>query len=85
MLININNGDLLIPIQSNDDLICGPKSMCTQFNNIECSQMIPFKNIIFNNINSTYNLSINNKPSIGLRFAYVLDPKIKDNTILVRI
>jgi len=85
MQININNGDLLIPMQSNDDLICGPKSMCAQFNNIECGQMIPFKNIIFNNINSTYSLSINSKVSIGLRFAYVLDPEIKDNTILVRI
>ena len=85
MPININNGDLLIPMGSNDDLICGPKSICTQFNTIESTYMIPFKNIIFNNINSNYSLSINTKVSIGLRFAYVLDPEIKENTILVRI
>jgi hypothetical protein len=85
MTLNISSGDPIIPSKNIDDLILGPTSMYTQFNNVEGSYMIPYKNILFNNISSLYSISNNTKTSVGLRFAYVLDPEIKDNTILVRI
>ena len=85
LLLNISAGDIVIPAKNIDDLIAGPTSMYSQFNNIEDCCMIPYKNILFNNLTSVYSFSNNTKTPIGLRFAYVLDPEIKDNTILVRI
>jgi hypothetical protein len=85
MTLNISSGDPIIPSKNIDDLILGPTSMYSQFNNVDGTYMIPYKNILFNNISSLYSISNNTKTSVGLRFAYVLDPEIKDNTILVRI
>jgi hypothetical protein len=85
MSLNINNGDLLIPMKIADDLIAGPSSIYAQFNNNTSTCMIPFKNIIFNNMSLSFSASHNNKSSVGLRFAYVLDNTIVDNTILVSI
>ena len=85
MSLNINNGDLLIPMKIADDLIAGPSSIYAQFNNNTATCMIPFKNIIFNNMSLSFSASHNNKSSVGLRFAYVLDNTIVDNTILVSI
>ena len=83
--ININTGDILITMKNNDDLIAGPNSMYSQFNNIKGTYMIPYKNILFNNFSSLYSLTDNTKTSVGLRFVHVLDTQIIDNTILVRI
>ena len=83
--ININTGDILITMKNNDDLIAGPNSMYSQFNNIKGTYMIPYKNILFNNFSSLYSLTDNTKTSVGLRFVHVLDSQIIDNTILVRI
>ena len=85
MSINVNVGDILIPMKNDDDLICGPKSVLSMYNPICGSHMIPYKNIIFNNNNCNYNISMNNKISIGMRFAYVISSDIKDDTIFVRI
>ena len=83
--INIISGDLLIPMKNNDDIISGQTSIYSQFNNTNFSCMIPYKNVLFNNITALYTITNCTKTSPGLRFAYVLDPVIKDNTILVRI
>ena len=85
MTININKGDLLIPMKIADDLIAGASSMYAQFNNNTATCMIPYKNIIFNNMSLSFSASHNTKNPVGLRFAYVLDNRIVDNTILVSI
>jgi len=85
MTLTINKGDLLIPMKIADDLIAGPASIYAQFNNITNTCMIPYKNIIFNNMSLSFSAINNNKSSVGLRYAYILDNRIIDNTILVSI
>jgi hypothetical protein len=85
--LNINKDDILIPMSIKEDSITGPNSIYASFNQIDKSStyMIPYKNIIFNNINSNYIVKNDEKYHVGLRHAYVIDNTVIDNTILVKI
>jgi hypothetical protein len=80
----INNGDVLVCAGTKNDFICGKNTPYSKFNSMY-GKFIPYKTLLFNQVNYQYNLMDIEKFIPGIKFAYILDTNIVDDTILVKI